>query len=88
VDLQVRDNGSGFAADLRDRVFEKGFSTKTTPKNMGMGLYLVRSAVERYHGTCEVALDGGVTFRVTLPLSALRKGEVMHGSDPGDDRRG
>jgi sensor histidine kinase regulating citrate/malate metabolism len=88
VDLHVRDNGGGFPADLRDRIFEKGFTTKTTPKNMGMGLYLVESAVERFHGTCEVTLDEGVGFRVTLPLSALKKGETTHGPDSGNDRRG
>lgn len=88
VELRVRDNGRGIPADLRDRVFEKGFTTKRTSKNMGMGLYLVRSAVERFRGTCEVALDGGVEFRVTLPLEALMKGETRHGSDPGDDCRG
>lgn len=88
VELHVQDNGGGFPADLRERIFEKGFTTKTTPKNMGMGLYLVRSAVELLHGTCEVALEGGVTFRVRLPLSELKKGEIAHGPDPGDDRRG
>lgn len=86
--LQVRDNGGGFPTDIQERIFEKGFTTKKTPKNMGMGLYLVRSAVERYRGTCEVILDGGVTFRVTLPLEAIRKGDATHGPDPGDDRRG
>ncbi len=88
VELRVRDNGRGFPADLRERVFEKGFTTKTTSKNMGMGLYLVRSTVERFSGSCEVALEGGVEFRVTLPLEALKKGETRHGPDPGDDRRG
>ncbi len=86
--LRVRDNGSGFPADLRERIFAKGFTTKTTPKNMGMGLYLVRSAAERYHGGCEVILDGGVTFQVTLPLDAIKKGGIADGADPGDDRRG
>jgi sensor histidine kinase regulating citrate/malate metabolism len=88
VQLCVRDNGGGFPAELRERIFEKGFTTKTTPKNMGMGLYLVRSAMEQFHGICEVALDGGVNFRVTLPLLALKKGATVHGPDPGDDRRG
>lgn len=86
VELYVRDNGDGFPVDLRDRIFEKGYTTKTTTKNMGMGLYLVRSAVEQYHGSSEVVLDGGVTFRVTLPLSDLRKGETAYGPGPGDDR--
>lgn len=85
VDLIVRDNGGGFPGDLREQIFEMGFTTKKTPKNMGMGLYLVRSAVARFHGSCEVALDEGVTFRVTLPLSALKKGETVHGPDPGVD---
>jgi sensor histidine kinase regulating citrate/malate metabolism len=88
VDLRVRDNGDGFPADLRDRIFEKGFTTKINPKNMGMGLYLVRSTVERFHGACEVTLEEGVKFRVTLPLSALKKGETAHGPDPRDDCRG
>ena len=88
VELHVRDNGGGFPADLRDRIFEKGFTTKTTPKNMGMGLYLVRSTVDQFQGTCEVALEGGATFRVTIPLSALKKGETAYGPDPGNDRRG
>ena len=88
VELRVRDNGGGFPAELRDRIFEKGFSTKPLHKNMGMGLYLVRCAAERYHGACEVALGEGVTFRVTLPLSALQKGDMVHGPDTGDDRRG
>jgi two-component system CitB family sensor kinase len=88
LELRVRDNGSGFPAELRDRIFEKGFSTKSPHKNMGMGLYLVRSVVEQYRGACEVALDEGVTFLVTLPLSALQKGDMVHGPDTGDDRRG
>jgi sensor histidine kinase regulating citrate/malate metabolism len=88
VELLVRDNGSGFPADLAEKIFEKGFTTKTTPMNMGMGLYLVRAAVERFHGTCEAAVEGGGTFKVTLPLRALTGGESAHGSYPGDDRRG
>jgi sensor histidine kinase regulating citrate/malate metabolism len=87
VDLQVRDNGRGFPPDLRERIFEKGFTTKKTPKNMGIGLYLVQSTVGQFRGTCEVTLEGGVTFRVTLPLEALREGGA-DGPDTGDDRRG
>jgi sensor histidine kinase regulating citrate/malate metabolism len=86
--LQVRDNGGGFPPDLRERIFAKGFTTKATPKNMGMGLYLVRCAAALFRGTCEVDLDGGVTFRVRLPLADDRKGEGVYGADSGDDRRG
>jgi sensor histidine kinase regulating citrate/malate metabolism len=83
VELHVRDNGSGFPADLRERVFEKGFTTKKAPKNMGMGLYLVKSTVESRHGACEVDLGSGTAFRIELPLAALLEGEVCGTPAPG-----
>lgn len=88
LELQVRDNGSGFPAALAERIFEKGFTTKRTAKNMGMGLHLVRTAAGRFRGTCEAALEGGGSFKVRLSLSALIEGDDQHGPHPGDDRRG
>jgi len=67
--MKIRDNGHGFSAELKEKVFERGFTTKTSPKNMGMGLFIVRNEVERLNGTIEVSLpDDNTEFTVVLPL--------------------
>lgn len=71
VTLQIRDTGPGVAAELRDRIFDPGVTTK--PGGWGVGLTLTRRIVERVHGGRIELLDGwerGVTFQVRLPRSA------------------
>ncbi|KAA9157192.1 sensor histidine kinase [Amycolatopsis acidicola] len=61
--LRVADSGPG----VRDsEVFRRGWSTKPQDGH-GLGLALVDQAVRRYHGTIEVANDGGAVFTVRLP---------------------
>ncbi|WEX75759.1 response regulator [Sinorhizobium numidicum] len=59
---------------LLRRVFEPGVSTSTTVTRLsgrGMGLDIVRNAVEEMRGTAEVAQvpGGGAVFTLTLPLT-------------------
>ncbi len=75
VRLEVADNGHGIPADLRDRVFEPYFTTKTKgqERGTGLGLATVFGIVEGHGGAIEIdaGLDGrGTTFRVTLPAAA------------------
>ena len=72
VMLEVADNGAGIPAELRDRVFEPYFTTKTKDANRGTGLGLatVLGIVELHRGAIEIdaGLDGrGTTMRVYLP---------------------
>ena len=65
--MEVSDSGAGVDPDLRDRIYEHGFSTKATgPEGRGVGLALVRSVVEDAGGTLELR-DDPTTFVVTLP---------------------
>jgi signal transduction histidine kinase len=84
VELFVRDSGPGLPAEAH-RLFEPFFSTKTS--GLGMGLAIVRTIVERHHGSVKGENDpkGGAVFSVTLPA---RDGivdllETLHGG--GDD---
>ena len=55
--LTFRDSGAGVPAELRERIFEHGFSTKPAGADgRGVGLALVRSIVEargRQRSSCD-----------------------------------
>lgn len=68
LEVQVEDNGSGLPSGQADRVFEPDFTTKT--RGTGLGLALVRQAVESDGGTIEAGQgDGGAVFLIRLPLA-------------------
>ncbi|WP_432158721.1 ATP-binding protein [Streptomyces sp. bgisy153] len=69
--LRVADTGEGVHPDHADLVFQRGFSTKPAgPGGRGLGLALVRQAVQRHEGALSVARaeGGGAEFTVRLPL--------------------
>jgi PAS domain S-box-containing protein len=64
--VTVRDDGPGVASNLRDRIFEPFFSTKSTA---GLGLAVSWGIIQRHGGTLTVHENpaGGADFRVELP---------------------
>jgi signal transduction histidine kinase len=70
VDLIVSDSGPGLAPEVRRRLFEPYFSTKTS--GTGLGLAIVRRAVEAHQGRILVESEprGGTTFTIRLPAAA------------------
>ena len=69
--LRVADTGTGVDPAHAEAVFQRGFSTKPAgPGGRGLGLALVRQAVNRHEGTLTVAEaeGGGAVFEVRLPL--------------------
>ncbi|MFE9926121.1 ATP-binding protein [Streptomyces sp. NPDC005774] len=71
--LRVSDTGPGVDPDHAEAVFQRGFTTKPSgPGGRGLGLALVRQAVDRHGGTLTVTSEegGGACFEVRLPLRA------------------
>jgi signal transduction histidine kinase len=66
VVISVADDGPGVPRDLRDRVFEPGFSTKQS--GWGIGLSLAKRIVEENHGGKLVlaSTTQGATFEIIL----------------------
>ena len=56
--LCVEDNGPGIPVQLRQRLFQRGASSKG--KDRGTGLSLVQEVVEAYHGEIRVESEPGV----------------------------
>jgi signal transduction histidine kinase len=73
IEVSVADNGTGMPDEVRDRVFERFFSTKGDGKGSGQGLAICHSIVTEQHGG-EIALwtemGKGTRFTVTLPIEA------------------
>jgi signal transduction histidine kinase len=67
VRIRVADDGPGIPRELRARVFDPGFSTKSS--GWGIGLSLARRIVEEGHGgrLVLVPVDRGAAFDVILP---------------------
>ena len=67
VTLSIRDNGPGISKEVKSRVFEPKFTTKT--KGMGLGLAMVKTIVLSYGGTIDILQpqEGGVAFVMQFP---------------------
>lgn len=65
--VAIADHGPGIPADLRQRVFEPYFTTKSD--GTGLGLALVRVTLEAHGGTISVSETpgGGATFSIVFP---------------------
>ncbi|WP_019073116.1 sensor histidine kinase [Streptomyces hokutonensis] len=88
--LRVADTGTGVDPAHAEAVFQRGFSTKPAgPGGRGLGLALVRQAVNRHEGTLTVAEaeGGGAVFEVRLPLWGTET-ETGTGSGSGSGEGG
>ena len=67
VVIEVSDNGKGILEEVKDKVFEPRFTTKSS--GMGLGLPMIKNIIEAYGGeisfTSEIEI--GTKFIVTLP---------------------
>lgn len=71
--IQVRDAGSGIAADQLEKIFEKYFrgSDNKQIQGTGLGLHVSRKIAESHDGSLTVSSEVGIgsTFVFSLPIS-------------------
>ncbi len=71
--ITIEDNGPGIPDDMKNKIFNRLQQSKAKARGMGLGLYLVRSLVDSYHGRVwvEDRISGdhskGSRFVVLLP---------------------
>ena len=71
--LQLKDDGVGIAAQNLERVFEKGFSTKSPQTNHGIGLHWCANAINALGGRIWAVSEGpgrGASMHLLVPLAA------------------
>jgi signal transduction histidine kinase len=66
--IEIADNGIGIRSDFKDRIFEMYFGTNKN-KGSGLGLYIVKEAVENIKGSISLISESniGSTFTLTIP---------------------
>jgi signal transduction histidine kinase len=67
--IEVSDNGTGVPKDLQSKIFDMFYRGNTQSKGSGLGLYIVRTAIEKMLGHIDLKSEPakGSTFRITLP---------------------
>ncbi|ABP62040.1 sensor histidine kinase [Enterobacter sp. 638] len=70
--IEVADQGVGIKPDIRERIFERGITTKTRGDH-GIGLYLIDSYVTQAGGAIEVADNSprGAIFSLFIPATGI-----------------
>ena len=69
VFIKIKDNGVGIPKDLKNRIFEPKFTTKTS--GMGLGLGMVKNLVNSYNGNIdfESNVGKGTIFTIKFPTN-------------------
>lgn len=69
VEIRVEDNGQGIAEKDQSRIFEMFFRANDGVQGTGLGLYILKRAVERLNGrvTVKSEIHTGSAFEILLP---------------------
>ena len=67
ITLSIMDNGNGIDPEVKQKIFEPKFTTKSS--GMGLGLGIVKNIIESHNGTikCVSKMKKGTTFSIVLP---------------------
>ena len=73
VEIRVRDNGTGIAPEIKDKLFQPFFTTKPTGEGTGLGLSISYDIITQQHGGT-IAVDSSfgefTQFTIRLPRRA------------------
>jgi signal transduction histidine kinase len=67
--ITFKDNGVGIAPAYLDKIFKMFFRANADSKGSGLGLYIVKSAVEKLGGEITVSSEvgEGTSFAIRIP---------------------
>lgn len=68
--VKIKDNGSGIPLNIRQKIFNAGFTTKKVGVGMGIGLAISKKIVEMHKGTISFSSEEGkgTEFTVSIPV--------------------
>ena len=68
VEIRVRDNGAGIPPEIKDKLFQPFFTTRS--RGTGLGLAIVQKLVVTHNGRVTVGRSpqGGASFQIVFPV--------------------
>ncbi|MFO0505768.1 MAG: sensor histidine kinase, partial [Chryseotalea sp.] len=68
--VEVHDNGQGIQEEYLPKIFDMYFRANVSSRGNGLGLYIVRKAVDKLHGDLHIStvLHEGTTIKVIIPV--------------------
>ena len=85
VEVRIRDNGTGIAPEVREKLFSPFFTTKPAGEGTGLGLSISHDIIVKQHsGSIEVNTRPGqfTEFRIVLPRAAATTNKSGGGHEP------
>jgi len=75
AEIIVKDNGIGISEEYHSKIFDMFFRATSSAMGSGLGLYIVREALNRIDGTItfKSALHKGTTFNISIPNKDLEQ---------------
>jgi PAS domain S-box-containing protein len=75
VEIRIRDNGTGIPADVKEKIFNPFFTTKSAGEGTGLGLSMSHDIIVKQHGgIIDVETEFGhfTEFKIVLPRTSQR----------------
>lgn len=68
----IEDNGEGIAPQAQEKIFEMFYRGSNNSTGSGLGLYILKEAIEKLNGKIEMTseLGSGASFAIYIPLPA------------------
>jgi CheY-like chemotaxis protein len=73
IEVVIEDNGIGIKNENLSDIFKNNYSTRNKSSNSGLGLFIVKTLIDKYSGFLNVKSQYsiGTEFRVTLPIKRI-----------------
>ncbi|NES72163.1 MAG: HAMP domain-containing histidine kinase, partial [Okeania sp. SIO2D1] len=68
--VRIADNGMGMAQEVKEKIFEQGFTTKEVGKGTGLGMAIAHQIVTEKHSgeiSCDSTVGQGTIFTIMIP---------------------
>ena len=66
--VELKDNGPGIPVEIREKIYEPRFSTKSGQR--GYGMYIIKNIIDHAHGEIILSIDNGTAWYVKIPIES------------------